>query len=61
MEFTSTKKSEKRQDGLLPRVSEMKLARMVVPAGIEPETIKSDGPEEEFDVIDISRLKSIDE
>lgn len=39
----------------------MKLARMVVQAGIEPETIKSDGPDEEFDVIDISKLKSIDE
>jgi hypothetical protein len=34
---------------------------MVVPAGIEPETIKSDGPEEKFDVIDVSKLKSVDE
>ena len=49
-------------EGTNPRTKEFfTLYQMVVPAGLEPESIKCDEQSEEFEVIDISKLKKIGE
>ncbi len=46
--------------GIIHRIGETKFARMLVPAGIEPESPKKNDETQEPDLIDISKLKKAD-